>query len=240
MKTKIFTLALTALAITAAVAQPSMAQSQGKDTPAEGHNRFNYRPNLWAEEKARVPGSRYAVPQRPMFAVGKGSMPGKSLLGIDPGVFTPRPKQMAPAAFNNRFGHEVTPEIAQAAPQMVAPPQGLQAQPAPAFNPKFGTKREETPAASTPQALPPDGGAANEAVNGKLMSPRRSGGHGHGRSAGVRGTLMTPKTVTPQVAAAKELPIASYSKPAFGGGDWTANRTHLQSSGEVKGKIISH
>lgn len=238
MKTKIFTLALTALAITAAVAQPSMAQSQGKDTPAEGHNRFNYRPNLWAEEKARVPGSRYAVPQRPMFAVGKGSMPGKSLLGIDPGVLN-RPKQLAPAAFNDRFGKEVTPEIAQAAPQMVAPPQGLQAQPAPAFNPKFGSQREETPAASTPQALPPDGGAANEAVNGKLMSPRRSGGHGRAHHA-VAGRLMPTHQPKPAVAAAKELPIAAYSKPAFGGGDWTANRTHLQTSGEVKGKIISH
>lgn len=236
MKTKIFTLALTALAITAAVAQPSMAQAQGKDTPSEGHNRFNYRPNLWAEEKARTPGSRYAVPQRPMFAVGKGSMPGKSLLGIDPGVLN-RPKQMAPATFNNRFGKEVTPEIAQAAPQMVAPPQGLQAQPAPAFNPKFGSQREETPAASTPQALPPDGGAANEAVNGKLMAPRRSGGHGRAHHA-VAGRLMTPKATTPQVAAAKELPVAAYNKPAFGGGDWTQNRSHMRSQADVSGKVL--
>lgn len=237
MKTKIFTLALTALAITAAVAQPSMAQAQGKDTPMEGHNRFNYRPNLWAEEKARTPGSRYAIKQQPMFGVGKGSMPGKSLLGIDPSVLN-RPKQLAPATFNQRFGTEVTPEIAHAAPQMVAPPQGLQAQQAPAFNPKFGTQREETPAASTPQALPPDGGAANEAVNGKLMAPRRSGGHGHGRSAGVRGKLMPQKVNVPAVATAKELPVAAYSKPAFGGGDWTKSRTQMSTHADVSGKVL--
>lgn len=235
MKIKVFTLALTAVAIAAAVAQPGMAQSQGKDTPTEGHNRFNYRPNIWAEEKAHMPGSRYAVPQRPMFAVGKGSMPGKSLLGIDPGVLN-RPKQLAPAAFNDRFGKEVTPEIAQAAPQMVSPPQGLAAKPAPAFNPAFGHQQEETPAASTPQALPPDGGQSHEAVNGKLMSPRRSGG-GRAHHA-VAGRLMTPKTAKPAVAEARELPVASYSKPSFGGGDWTANRVHMNTKADVSGKLL--
>jgi hypothetical protein len=235
MKTKIFTLALTALAITAAVAQPSMAQSQGKDTPAEGHNRFNYRPNLWAEEKARTPGSRYAVPKQPMFAVGKGSMPGKSILGIDPGVLN-HPKQLAPASFDRRFGTEVTPEIAQAAPQMVAPPQGLQAQPAPAFNPKFGNRREETPAVSTPQALPPDGGQANESLAGKMLSPRRSGGHRAHHA--VAGRLLTPKATPAQAATAKELPIASYSKPAFGGGDWTSTRTPMSTKTDVSGKVL--
>lgn len=232
MKIKVFTLALTAVALTATIAQPSMAQE--KVTPQSGSARFVMAPNLWKQEEARVPGSRYAVPQRPMFAVGKGSMPGKSLLGIDPGVLN-RPKQLAPAAFNPRFGTEVTPQVVATAPTpQMMPPQGLHAQPAPAFNPKFGHQQEATPA--TPQALPPDGGQANESLAGKMLAPRRTGGHRSHHA--VAGRLMTPKAPKPAAAVAKELPIASYSKPAFGGGDWTQTRTHTSTHADVSGKVL--
>lgn len=231
MKIKIFTLALTAVAITAAVAQPSMAQE--KVTPQSGSARFVMAPNLWKQEEARVPGSRYAVPQRPMFAVGKGSMPGKSLLGIDPGVLN-QPKRLAPATYNPSFGKEVTPQVVAAAPTpQMMPPQGLQAQPAPAFNPKFGHQQEDKP---VQQALPPDGGQANESLAGKMLSPRRSGGHRSHQA--VAGRLMTPKAPKPAVAVAKELPIASYSKPAFGGGDWTQTRSHTSTHADVSGKVL--
>lgn len=231
MKIKVFTLALTAVALTAAIAQPSMAQE--KETPMEGHNRFKYSPNRWAQEQAKTPGSRYAVPQRPMFAVGQGSMPGKSLLGIDPGVLN-RPKPLAPATFNPSFGKEVTPQVVATAPTpQMMPPQGLHAQPAPAFNPKFGHQQEETP---VQQALPPEGGQANESLAGKMLAPRRSGGHRSHHA--VAGRLMTPKAPKPASAVAKELPIASYSKPAFGGGDWTQTRTHTSTHADVSGKVL--
>jgi hypothetical protein len=176
MKIKVFTLAITAIAICVVAAQPSMAQD--KPAPHEGMNRFPFAMNKWKMEQGNRPGGRMAIPQN-QYAVGHGSMPGKSML-IDPAVLTQAKQQLPPmTAPSQRFGQPVvTPTMMAAAPQVMAQPKGLQAPPAPAFNPAFGKQREETPmVANAPQVLPPvaNSGQSHESVSGKLTPGRHRG-----------------------------------------------------------------
>ncbi len=130
------------------IALVSIATMQAASAQEGRGMRFNYAPNVWKAETARLP-KGYGDFNEPKHNVQSGSVPTRNVLGLDPMMLSKpapapvvaanpvttslTPKLMAPTAtpsFNPLFGKPVTPIMAQAAPLPPAVPQQAVAQPA--------------------------------------------------------------------------------------------------------------
>jgi hypothetical protein len=150
--------------------------------------RFNYAPNVWKSESARLP-KGYGNPPA-AHTVQAGAVPSGNLLGLDPTMLTkPAPPPIV----------ATQPAMMSVTPRMFAPVPTAKA----TFNPMFGT-----PQAAQPQSMPQQAPAmpmqmkaapANHApvavvahhsqgLSGRLMHP-------------PRGRSIAPASATPAVAS---------------------------------------
>jgi hypothetical protein len=162
--------------------------------------RFNYAPNIWKSESARVPkgyGEHADVPHN----VRSGSVPGTNMLGLDPGLLEKPapPPQVA-----------VRPATTSVTPRMFVPKTNA------AFNPAFG-RPQGLVAQSLPAAMPvpaPVVARPQSAPIRPATAPAHVARHRPiARSTGVSGRLMRPRIQNAPITPAAATPaVASYNK----------------------------
>ncbi len=190
------TLSLIAIAAAASSMQAASAQeSRGA--------RFNYAPNVWKTEAARVPKGygQYAEPQHNVQA---GAVPSNNVLGLDPTMLA---KPLAPVA--QVASHPATTSLT---PSWSTPRTNASFQPA--FGKPQGIVAQSLPPALHAPVMPTRPQSIVPATSKPVVAasaPAARGQHHSGNHAAVSGRVMPfrPRNVTPVAATPA---VASYDK----------------------------
>lgn len=218
---------LAAMAFSLVSFQAVSAQEQQQQRGA----RFNFAPNIWKTEEARIPNNRYA-PAQPAHAVKHGSMPQSSNFLLDPSMIPEAPKPVIATAPTTNLSHQVS--IPRTNAQL----------PKTNYQPAFGRPLSAPPmavASLPPQAMAPITQAAKPAAmkSAPIHAAKHVSAslrHNHART-GVSGRLLTRTHPVGQSA-----PVAASYGKNFGyqpGGYLpTQSGTGVSTRSEVSGRIL--
>ena len=149
--------------------------------------RFNYAPNVWKAESARVP-KGYGEFADPQHNVRSGAVPSKSLLGLDP-LMTSKP----------------APVTALPPPMPVVSAQAALPKATPSFMPAFG---KPMMAQAMPLPTMPQTAVAQPTINPNQAQPAKSAPAARVVHTGLSGrvrvpsrSVVTPASATPAIAS---------------------------------------
>ncbi len=186
-------LTLSIISVAAAVAASAPAQAQEAE-PRRPSARWDFAPNVWKKETIPMPRGYNAPAQA---AVRSGAVPGKSMLGLDPGYLAKAPAPMPAPLVRNTQAVAAVPIRSNA--------------PLEAFKAAFGKPISAAPTpmiASAPQSLPPIPAAAAPSAS-RQVSARPI------HRTLSRSTNGTAKLLTPQHRPAPVPAVANYGSLGF-------------------------
>lgn len=210
--------ALTLSIISVAAAVAASAPAQAQEGPQAGGARWHFAPNYYKIEQPNLPrGYNAPAPAN----VRSGAVPGKSMLGLDPGYLAKAPAPMPAPLVRNTTSVAAVP---------------LKSSPLEAFQKAFGKPISAAPTpmiASAPQSLPPIPAAAAPSASRSVSarpihrSPIRA-------TSGLNGKLLTP-----QHRPAPAQAVANYGSFGFTPGPMvpTSGSTGSGASTSVSAKL---
>lgn len=214
-------LTLSIISVAAAVAASSPAQAQEAGEQRRPSARWDFAPNVWKKETIPMPRGYNAPAPAAVAAVRSGSVPGKSMLGLDPTYLAKAPAPLsAPLVRVNQA--------------VSAVPIAKSNSPLEAFKAAFGKPISVAPTmvAAAPQAL-----SATPAST--LPSAGRSVSARPLHRPLSRSTAGTAKLLTPQHRAAAAPAIANYGSLGFTPGAYTPSAgSGMSTNTAVNGRII--